>query len=278
MAEDFYLTLISNSSLDTFPSNKTSSFSVNLTKPINLSGRWKVALTEIQFPQTFLNVSEGNNSIICEIKFDKKPNVRQTKRFTIPVGYYPSITAIIDALNEPITKNLESLGPEAEPVMRLIKLDPTTNEIFFNETAAYSLKESISMEFKQLVTVTKIHIEGLLALQLGIEPFVCITDVKVRHPISCNHGISKEMLVYCDLVEPQIVAHTVAEVIKIVPSIDKHKDFGDQCVREFMNRNYLPLAKKSFQTVKIDLRSLSHGELMLFAYGTASIVLHFRKN
>ena len=49
--KDFYLTLLSDSCLDTFPKNKQSSFTVRLDHPIQIDKEnWEVALAEIITP------------------------------------------------------------------------------------------------------------------------------------------------------------------------------------------------------------------------------------
>jgi len=44
--EKMFLTLPSNASMDVYPENKTSEFSVHLPKQIDLTGPWEVAIAE----------------------------------------------------------------------------------------------------------------------------------------------------------------------------------------------------------------------------------------
>ena len=58
--KDFYLTLLSDSCLDTFPKNKQSSFTVRLDHPIQIDKEnWEVALAEIITPAEILNISDS---------------------------------------------------------------------------------------------------------------------------------------------------------------------------------------------------------------------------
>ena len=53
--KDFYLTLLSDSSLNMFADNKQSEFTVRLDHPIHIEEeRWKVALVKFQHHQKFL--------------------------------------------------------------------------------------------------------------------------------------------------------------------------------------------------------------------------------
>lgn len=47
--QSFYLTLLSNSSMEYFPENKTTIFSTKLPKPIILEGEWSVGVVEFQY-------------------------------------------------------------------------------------------------------------------------------------------------------------------------------------------------------------------------------------
>ena len=53
VVEEFYVTLPSNSSSAYYPNNTISDFTTKLFKPIDLTGKWEVALTEISFPHSY---------------------------------------------------------------------------------------------------------------------------------------------------------------------------------------------------------------------------------
>ena len=60
--KDFYLTLMSDSSLNTFPNNTQSSFTVRLNHPINIEKEnWEVGLVEFITPSRVNHISENNN-------------------------------------------------------------------------------------------------------------------------------------------------------------------------------------------------------------------------
>ena len=60
--KDFYLTLLSDNSLNMFPDNKQSEFTVRLDHPIHIEEeRCEVALIEIATPSEVLNITEENN-------------------------------------------------------------------------------------------------------------------------------------------------------------------------------------------------------------------------
>ena len=60
--KNFYFTLLSDRSLNMFPDNKQSEFTVRLDHPIHIEEeRWEVALVEIATPSEVLNITEENN-------------------------------------------------------------------------------------------------------------------------------------------------------------------------------------------------------------------------
>ena len=60
--KDFYITLLSDSSMNMFPSNTQSELTVKLDHPIEIDEvSWEVALSEIATPSEVLNITEENN-------------------------------------------------------------------------------------------------------------------------------------------------------------------------------------------------------------------------
>lgn len=273
--EDFYLTLLSNSSFDVHPDNKTSSFTACLPKHISLTGSWSVSLAEIHYPMTFDNVLQGDNYFIVELECSAEANASKKTnivvRYNIPSGYYPNITELLRVLNNAIygktgVSNLFHINQ----MTGFIEFEPETMISFRNITRQVFLKN----EFKHC-NIVKMHFGPVLSLQLGFEPGVNIFNA--RGPPSVSLGIPPEMLIYCSLIEPQLVGDVHCQVIKIVPTLKPQYRFGEISSKSFSIRNYVPVAQKHFKEVEINIRS-STGKLMPFNWGTSYLLLHFKKN
>lgn len=111
--DDFYVTLSSNSSFDQFPKNKTSQFSVLLSKNLNFDADWRVSLSEIIYPNTINNVSENHNEIsfshrIEVISFEKKQIALIKKKdiVEIPLKNYSNLLELIKVINHHVFKKL----------------------------------------------------------------------------------------------------------------------------------------------------------------------------
>ena len=80
--------------------------------------------------------------------------------------------------------------------------------------------------------------------------------------------------VYCDIVQPQIVGDTSAQLLKSIPAEGK---FGDLIAKTFTNIQYVPIRTKSFEAVEVLLRN-DTGDPVPFERGKVVITLHFRKH
>ena len=63
MESEFYVTLPSNSSMQYFPDNKTSTFVTKRSRTPQLDGEWEVGLAEKDYPHTWYNICKGKNSV-----------------------------------------------------------------------------------------------------------------------------------------------------------------------------------------------------------------------
>ena len=108
--KDFYLTLLSDSCLDTFSKNKQSSFTVRLDHPIQIDKEnWEVALAEIITPAEILNISDSNNFFFLRLTVTASKKLKLSGndtevcledfcveyRLEIPKSYYISANHLI---------------------------------------------------------------------------------------------------------------------------------------------------------------------------------------
>ena len=71
--KDFYLTLLSDSSVRVFPNNKQSNFTVKLDHPIHIEKEnWEIALVELTTPADIFNVTAVNNFFFVRVEDAKK--------------------------------------------------------------------------------------------------------------------------------------------------------------------------------------------------------------
>lgn len=275
--KNFYMTLLSNSSMEYFPDNRTSSFTVQLPRYMYLDGDWEVALTEIQYPYTFINVAEDQTAVrldtieITHEFYNHFATTAETKKFTnkagrvsthhIVPGYYSDIGDIVAAINGVIT------AATKQPAF------------FVYDTLAHKTGcvNSVQIGSKWIKTC---RLSNSLALQLGYKPGELIHPNGKYGPYPANSGIiiPDKMLIYCDILEPQMFGDTFAKVLRMISTNigDSVPYFGKQCSSSFGVPQYLPVQIKNFEAITIDIKDIE-GRLMPFQYGTLSVKLHFRK-
>lgn len=119
-----------------------------------------------------------------------------------------------------------------------------------------------------------------LSLQLGYIPGLRITQSNsvANHAVNLISGIPDKMLIYCDIIEPQICGDIFSKILRSVSIHSKtdETNFGLPCSKEFTQLQYIPVQLKHFDTITIDIRDIA-GELMPFQFGTLSVKLHFKQ-
>ena len=79
--------------------------------------------------------------------------------------------------------------------------------------------------------------------------------------------------VYCDIVQPQIVGDKMTPLVAVVPCQETYDTYETLYAVE--NIHYIPVQTKSFQNIKVHLRS-STDEPIPFEHGRAVITLHLK--
>ena len=86
-------------------------------------------------------------------------------------------------------------------------------------------------------------------------------------------GRNHSVYVYCDILEPVPVGDTKAPLLRIVNT--DVKSIGN-IHRVFNPLLYVPLQKKTFNTIEIEIRT-DFGTIVLFLSGKSFVVLEFRR-
>lgn len=264
--KDFYLTLISNSSMNYFPENKTNTFTVHLPSYISLSGQWEVALVEIHYPFTLFNITENNNTIYVKYHNDSD-NVHVEK---LDTGYYDNIHDLIQIINaklKPHTDNKE-----------LISLDRVTKRVIINQIFEENTDSNKNVIDKSKKTLFSICFESRLAMQMGFAPEQNILAYNLSpHAVNIAIGVPEQFFVYCDIIDTQIIGDISAKVLRIINTADGSvKSFAQPCHKEFNLSHYVKVNDKKFQKVSIDIRDVA-GNFLPFQFGVLTVKLHFKR-
>ena len=91
-------------------------------------------------------------------------------------------------------------------------------------------------------------------------------------PTDMNAGMYG-LMVHCDLVAPQLVGNTYANLLRIVPVSGR---FNQNINKIYNDEQYVPLLKKTFESIQININDDS-GKIVNFQFGRTFLTLHFRK-
>lgn len=243
----FYLTLPSNSSMDTYPNNTLTSYRVKLHSAVNLDGPWEVGLTEIQYPHTWFNIS--NDEAYFNFKEDEEsPNFK----VMLKNGFYATPKILVEYL-----EGVKSMLPR-----------PVWDKVTFTLD---DITQTVTVRVKGQA---RIDLSPLLARVLGF------ADQQVFHrgiyTASEVVDVAKgfySLYIYGSVVAPTMVGDTVAPLLRIVPI----EGSAGQTITKIYNKiQYIPVQQKQFENIEIEIRD-DAGNLVPFERGKVVVILHFRR-
>jgi hypothetical protein len=240
----FYLTLPSNASLDIFPDNKTAGYRVQLPQNIDLEGSWEVGLYSISYPNTWYTLQDNFDTHFYYTDQSGIPSAAY-----VSYGYYETVQDLIKAVNKELAKVV-------------------------NDNIKLSYNALTGKVTVQLKNGHQFILTGRLSIVFGFGG----KDVRLRKttqsPYVADLSPMSTIYVYCDIVEPQVVGDTNAQLLKTIPVEGK---FGDFIAKTFTNIQYVPIQTRSFENIEILLRN-DTGDPVPFERGKVVNTLHFRQH
>ncbi len=275
----FYLTLPSNSSKRFFPDNTLMEFTTKLPSTIELTNEWEVGLAEIMFPRSWYTIPE--EGLIIEVDYRRcSPEWktmmagRQARGEDISVKEFHTDAEI--ELKGGFYKTMEDIQQELKLSIKAA-FDAVDQSI--SPPAFYYNPISKRMH---ITVPAGMYIRFPLPLGdiLGLTPEQTIMCNKTEINFSvvgnlpCNLQTGVHALyVYCDLLQYTHVGDIKAPLLRVV---DSGGETGEVVTRYYERPRYVPLQKKSFDTVQLVIRD-DLGEKILFSSGKVLVTLHFRR-
>ena len=239
----FYLTLPSNSSLNIFPDNKTTSYRIKLPQIINLNGNWEVGLYTISYPNTWYTLQNNDSHIY----YSKDGFLFEMA--IVDYGYYETTNDLVKSVNAALKKE-------------------TKND---NIRLTYNVrteKVTIHLKNKHQLVIT-----GRMSVMLGFGGKEIKIAKTATSPYVADLLGTTNIYFYCDIVQPQVVGDTNAKLLRSVPVQGK---MGDVVTKTFTNIQYVPVQTKSFEDIEIILRD-DTGNPVPFERGKVLVTLHFKQ-
>lgn len=250
----FYVTLPSDNSMGYYANNTVAHFTSCLPHRIRLDGDYEVGLSEIIYPHSWLNFSNGDDDVYTYFMKDERPTAKsvfESGQFTTEAVLVKSINdkiadVIVDETNR---KDLRATF-RYEEVVRKMRLAVTcgSGEAFY-----------MSDRFKNIFGFDS----------AGPYPDgVYVAD----NTYSVNDG-SQLMYVYCDVASFTPVGHVKAPLLRICSVTGK---YGDTVCTIFTHPHYVPVARREIETIEININT-ELGTPMPFVFGKSVVTLHFRR-
>ena len=241
----FYLALPSNASLDVFPDNKTTQYCVKLPQPAELEGNWEVGLYSIFYPNTWYTLRNINaDTHFYYVEGTGWPSVA-----TMKYGHYETMQDFVKNMNASLELEIG------------------------NSTTIYLTYSTLTGKVTvHLKPKCKLLLFGKMSLILGFGGKEVKIDKTGESPYVTDLSTITSIYTYCDIIQPQIVGDTSAQLLRSIPVEGKYGD-----MKTFTNIQYVPVQTKSFGDVKILLRN-DTGDPMPFERGKVIMTLHFRQH
>jgi hypothetical protein len=267
-AREYRLTLVSNSSLSKklYPNNTVSKFTTRLDRVVELyDGDYEIAITEIQFPISFYNVN-STDYYVDEFGLGEWDDIMEKHqrvvhdRVHLLKGNYSDVHHLLHYLN-----SVKSVG----------------DNFIFEYNKDSGRVEVIRKTFSDGRRM--IQLSPKLSEMLGFrdrndnvhydERY--IREGPAPYPINLYANVHKQLFVYCDVVEPQLIGDSAERVLRVVGIEDVTK-FGYLYARPYENPDYVPILKSHFHTIEIDIRTYEDLPAP-FEFGPSLVKVHIRK-
>jgi len=267
----FYVTLPCNASLSVYPENRISSYKTRLASPINLKGKWEVALVEIEYPRSWYSFSDNDGLFILhtaptpsqahankpgEKLFKELSGFTVSRKIQIDGGYYNNLRELTRTINNVLT-------PSA-----VLTHDALKNKVYL------LARPNIALSFF-----------GKLATILGMKPddpfgrsayhqdadFTTSQITYAPHQTDIRAGFYT-MYVYTDIIQYQSVGDSYVPLLRCVHITGENNEIVS--VR-YDKPHYASINKEFITDITIELKDDQNREIP-FSYGKVVVKLHFK--
>jgi hypothetical protein len=309
MATDqFYVTLPSNASMQTYPTNSVSDYKTLLPSRVELTGNYEVGLVDFSYPVSWHNV--GPNEFF-QIKAYSlvRPTVdmestENSKSFAdigegpmaISEGHYRSGEALFEHIRSvwndywfekkhALHERGDLIRPNSEKIVvpsgTYLTYEQRTKLVRADEHVVASVDQnSVYMQYNDKtnkMTFQLKHAGHSLHLSTKLRDILAIYYRTGKQYVSETevdvNRAGHTFFIYCDLVADSTVGDVMAPLLRTTATRGK---YGEN-VKEIFNRPmYLPLKTNHFDTIGISIKTET-GDAVPFTFGNSLVTLHFRR-
>jgi len=265
-----------------FPKNTLTTYTTKLHHEISLCDDWEVSLTEIILPKNWYNVGK-NQYVMMKCYVPQHDLVFTSPKIFIPSGYYANIESLVALINTALSRFVENYNKWID-FNQYRDLDYVMELEHFIEQGHYLTKMCVTGENQIEVSIDAqceilfgddlLDILGFEEEDRSIFRNTNVLDFRGTFTVRPFLEANRQMLyVYCDILENVSVGDTLAPLLRII-NVDGQRD--SLIHKIFDQPRYLPVQKKNFDTLEINIRD-GLGREVPFDKGSLIVTLHFRR-
>ena len=256
MSGDFCIVLPSNTKTDIFQDNKTGDYEISLPRAMEFGGTtYEVALCEIHFPHTWLNIKPPMLGVtFTALKNEKMWEERRVEYHRkIDEGYYETVDYLLEAVNE---QNFTSFWGsfkirQANNYVKLV-LHPRERVVLHEDLAAMLGFENRDMGNYDYDDRSMVH------------------KAKYMPDI---HAVLHNLYVYSNIVKHTLVGNEYFPLLRIIDARGQH---GGNVYKSFQNPFYVEAKYDRIASIHISLCD-NQGDIVKLTSGKIICILHFRR-
>lgn len=285
----FYVTLPSNSSMDLYPDNTMTEFTILLKEPIKLDVQYEVALVELTYKHSWsLEVGQliiqpliGSSYDVFKLIFhDGESILSFTHRLNGEIWKY--------FIKKEYDRRLE-LGKTSQEIPQSIKIpknpfnttlreDDVVDEIkassYFRSIPSFSADP---YKFIIYPREYRIRFDGDILTILNLEPNWYAGNVEKKYIESGiindpSPSIINSLFIYCDIINYQYVGDAYAPLLR---SVVVDNGYLKTAWVNYDNPHYLSVNKYYINSIRVEIRD-DTGKKIQFENGRVIVKLHFR--
>ena len=249
--------------MNIYPSNTMTYFTTLLAEPINLVGKWQVALTEISFPSKIWNMPKGGG---FHSRMRKQGGGVDVIDYSIAPGHYESVEEIFRQMSA-FSSNLTLRPNPGLPFQ-------TFQSVLIKHTGqAYA-------EFPKDIMFSESTPADILGFERNKWYVEHSTHVG-KFEVDLSRGVHN-ILLYTDIVEYSYIGDTKAPILRIVPLNARMRNNALQCInsittKTFDDKEYKNLIQHDFHSITVHLRDSTGAPIGFSSVGRVQLTLRFKK-
>ncbi len=257
---------------------------VKLPELQNFSEFFEVALIELIYPNSIRNIpikinfkikAKYENQIFTVIKSSFDPGIYNEERLLNKINLHLEnldLEKVKSAIISSISKKFLNLNLKVDNIIKpsIIK-NESTNKISVR-CGKFSITANNKISEKELF----LEFDEYLQKILGFNEQPSCSKVEADNIIDI-FGQIHLLYIYCDIVSSIVVGDKKVPLLQVITlNHPSSTEFGSHIRITFDNPMFIPISRKTFDTISIELRD-DVGEFIQFETGKTVLTLQFRK-